>query len=63
MGRWDITADRSMKAISVILSLGMIGIGVYGLANSGGDAYWYGAIGLGAIWLIVDIIAIKRNKG
>lgn len=40
----------------------MIGIGVYGLITSGGDAYWYGAIALGAIWLITDIIVINRNK-
>ena len=51
-----------MKAISIILSLGMIGVGIYGLATTEGDAYWYGAIGLGVIWLILDIIAINRNK-
>ncbi len=41
----------------------MIGMGIYGLVISSGDAYWYGAIVLGAIWLIVDIIKINRNKG
>ena len=62
MERWDITAKIIMRIISLILSLGMIGMGVYGLALTGGDGYWWGAFIVGIIWLIYDIIAIKRDK-
>lgn len=54
-----------MKKISVILSLAMIAIGIYGLVLSGSSTdqgYWMGALIVGVIWLIVDVIAIKRNK-
>ena len=54
-----------MRTISVILSLGMIGMGVYGLAISGdstNQGYWLGALIVGVIWLIVDIIKIKSKK-
>lgn len=44
----------------------MIGIGIYGLTLSGDSTdqgYWLGALIVGVIWLIIDIIAIKRHKG
>lgn len=54
-----------MRKISLILSLAMIGLGIYGLVlsnDSTGQGYWLGALIVGVIWFIVDIIAIRRNK-
>ncbi len=54
-----------MRAISVILSIGMICIGIYGMAiavDSTGTGYYLGALIVGIIWLIADIIAIKKQK-
>lgn len=51
-----------MRVISLILSLGMIGVGIYGLAISADQGYWLGALIVGVIWLIVDIIKIKSKK-
>lgn len=54
-----------MRPISLVLSLIIIGIGVYGLTlvgNSTGQGYWLGALIVGIIWFFADIIAIKRHK-
>lgn len=43
----------------------MIGMGIYGLAianDSTNQGYWLGALIVGVIWLIVNIIRIRHNK-
>lgn len=55
-----------MRAISLILSLVMIGIGIYGLTMAGSSTdqgYWIGALVVGIIWFLADIVAIKKHKG
>lgn len=55
-----------MKIINLILSLIMIGFGIYGLifaGNSTDQGYWLGALIIGIIWFLVDIVAIKKHKG
>ncbi len=51
-----------MKIISTILSIAMIGMGIYGLAISGGETSWWITLIIGVIWLIADIIAIKKSQ-
>lgn len=51
-----------MKIISTILSLAMIGMGIYGLAISGGETTWWITLVVGVIWLLADIFAIKKNQ-
>lgn len=54
-----------MRAISLILSLVMIGTGIYGLTISGSSTdqgYWIGALIVGIIWLLADIVAIKKHQ-
>ena len=51
-----------MKIISTILSIAMIGMGIYGLAISGGETTWWITLVVGVIWLLADIIAIKKNN-
>jgi len=40
----------------------MILTGVIGLILSGGDGYFLGALIVGGIWLVIDIICIKRHQ-
>lgn len=54
--------NKIMKIISTILSLAMIGMGIYGLAISGGETTWWITLVVGVIWLLADIIAIKKNQ-
>jgi hypothetical protein len=49
------------RIISIICSLVMLGLGVYGLAMFG-DPYWIGALVVGGIWLFADIVRIKRDN-
>lgn len=65
MGRWDKCPKESMRYISLVLSLVMIGYGIYFLAvasDSTGMGYGIGALIVGAIWLVADIIAIKKHN-
>lgn len=54
--------NKIMKIISTFLSLAMIGMGIYGLAISGGETTWWITLVVGVIWLLADIIAIKKNQ-
>lgn len=52
-----------MRKIGIILSLVMIGIGIVGLSISEGSSesgYWLGALIVGILWLVSDIIVIKK---
>lgn len=52
-----------MRKFGVIFALVMIGIGIIGMAISEGSTesgYWLGALIVGVLWLISDIIVIKK---
>ena len=51
-----------MDIISTLLSIAMIIIGIIGLIISGGGGYFLGALIVGGIWLVIDIICIKRHE-
>lgn len=51
-----------MDIISTLLSVAVIITGIVGLIISGGDRYFWGALIIGAIWLGVDILCIKRHQ-
>lgn len=53
---------KIMDIISTLLSIAMILTGVIGLILSGGDGYFLGALIVGGIWLVFDIICIKRHQ-
>lgn len=55
-----------MRVISLLLSLIIMGFGIYGLTLAGDSTdqgYWLGALIIGFIWFLADIIAIKKHKG
>lgn len=52
-----------MRKFGIILAIIMIGIGIIGLAISGGSTesgYWLGALIIGVLWLVSDIIVIMK---
>lgn len=54
-----------MRVISLIISLVIMGIGIYGLylsGNSTDKGYWIGALVVGIIWFLADLVAIKKHK-
>ena len=53
---------KIMDIISTLLSVVMIIIGLVGLIISGGDGYYWGALIIGAIWLGLDILCIRRHQ-
>lgn len=53
---------KIMDIISTLLSIAMILTGVIGLILFGGDGYFLGALIVGGIWLVIDIICIKRHQ-
>ena len=53
---------KIMDIISTLLSVAVIITGIVGLIISGGDGYFLGALIIGAIWLGIDVICIKRHQ-
>lgn len=53
---------RIMDIINTILSVAVIVIGIIGLVVSQGDGYFWAALIVGVIWLIIDIIKIKIHQ-
>lgn len=56
--------SKLLSIINLILSLVIMGYGVYGIIlTDSQDGYWWGALIVGAIWFIWDIVKMKRNAG
>ena len=53
---------KIMDIISTLLSVAMIITGIVGLIVSGEEGYFSGALIIGAIWLGIDILCIKRHQ-
>lgn len=54
-----------IRKFGIVLAIAMIGMGIVGLSISGDSTesgYWLGALIVGIIWLVSDIIVIKKNK-
>lgn len=54
-----------IRKFGIVLAIAMIGMGIVGMSISGDSTesgYWLGALIVGIIWLVSDIIVIKKNK-
>lgn len=52
-----------IRKFGVILAIAMIGMGIVGLSISGDSSesgYWLGALIVGILWLVSDIIVIRK---
>ena len=53
---------KIMDIISTLLSIAVIITGIIGLIISGGEGYFFGSLIIGVVWLVIDIICIKRHQ-
>ena len=54
-----------IRKFGIVLAIAIIGMGIVGMSISGDSTesgYWLGALIVGIIWLVSDIIVIKKNK-
>lgn len=54
-----------IRKFGIVLAIAMICMGIVGMSISGDSTesgYWLGALIVGIIWLVSDIIVIKKNK-